>query len=1079
MASRQQLKRTSADVIDAVRSNKVLTVFLGAGISRTAGIPLAGEIVFDLAKRLRDRDAPEQSDGDDPWEWLKAQPFYDARNPYASVLDAAFSNRTERTQFFEKIIHGAVPTKAHLAIAGLMERQVVSLALTTNFDRLMEHAIVRICGRMPCVLLYDELPSIFAIRSQRPKVLKLHGDYLFGNIRNLDRELHVVKQSMSEKIDIAAKQGPCVVAGYSGADSSVMEVVERLAADDDAFPGGVFWLQLDGTTLNDRVLNFLQAASHKGSGVIGIDNADEFFTELADTFTSSAATEVVPSKPSTQLMTVAPDDVPRFVRECLDQDQANEFLHLLGRRAWLQHFVRTLTALDYLLARYEESGDIPGNAGELLDRYVDFLIGGSVIESAEFGGEATMESRAAQRKPYLQTLEPAIDGDGQRGQSIFHHYFEALRLVESGVEHDKIGPMLTDKDAYEALRLYVGLLQDATHVVKAAITQSVDQIVLHGRMEPWPTSFYKAAALVGASAYVEKSTVEWIVDMLLLEFDVERWFPRAAISALAAMGNRVIEHLLPYMLDPLQDTFSREDAALALGGIGNRQVVESLAEAGGNASSRNAKMVVYALGHTGNPRAVEAVRNLAPKICTMSQFVLENALKALGYEGSDILAGAQSEEPDPRPEVNRDAVLEEHGIGPVRSPEDKMLQDLFRRNARECMQLIRRHGVPQDARVLSSVGVRLLAQNKPWAAEVICAECLERYPMFPQSFHNMALCFSRQGRPLAARRYYALGSSLEPDFGEYYNDFGIAMQKLGNLEAARYLFIRAICMAPKNHRPWLNLAQVNLVESGFLNGPSINDTPDGDPLHSGLYTTSSSINVGAVVDVGRIKDATICLRQVVRLKPEHPTAGGSLANLRRIYPAVPETPPMPEELNLALHLGETTPGSAVYIESLPSDVREAWQRAGDLLYEGNLMGAITAMEIVLAKYADSPNIYHNLSFLYSTAGLSDNAVCYAEKGLAKWPLDYDLLLNYSSLLVQVGRLRESVQIAEKAVCVKPLSATSWYCLARALHADGRDDDAADACREAIRVATRWSNVEIQARQLSEVLERAVQINPHS
>jgi len=1072
MASLRHLQRSLADVVTALQSTGAVTIFLGAGISRAAGIPLAGEIVARLAQRLRGLDAPEGGGDGDVWEWLEAQPFYDRGNPYASVLDTAFSNRTQRARYFQELIHGKVPTNGHLAIANLMRYQVVSAVLTTNFDRLMEHAIVRVCRCMPCVLLFDELPSHINIWSDRPKVLKLHGDYLFGNIRNLERELQLVKESMSAKIGIAAQRGPCIVAGYSGADRSVMEAFECLAADSRAFIGGVYWLMLEDAMPRDRVLDFLYAVSNRGSGVVKIEDADGFFGDLEAALAPSAAPAAVPSHPGVLLEPIVPEDICGFVQERLDDLEASEFLELLRRRPWLGRFVRTIPALDYLLARYKEGGGIPGNVGELVDRYVDLLIGGLAKGSAARDGGPPPGSRAAQRERDLEAAGLLTDGHGQDGASIFRRYVEALRLMESRLDPDKIGAMLADEGAYEELRLYVGLLQDATHVVRTAIHQSVDQIVLHGRIRRWPDTFYKAAALVGSAAYVDKGTVEWIVDLLLLEFDVERWHPRGAIAALTAMGNATIEHLLPYMLDPLQDTFSREDAAIALGRIGTRQVVEALAKAGAEASSRNVKMVVYALGHTGNPRTIKALRDLAPKVSTLSEWVLRNALTSLGYEGTDILAGARSEEPDPRPEVDADAVLREHGIDRGRSPVSHMLQELFRKSSQECMKLIRGNRVPREATFLSSVAVRLLAQNRPWQSEVVCAECLERYPMLSQSYHNLALSYSRQGRPIAARRYYALGSSLNPDYGDYYSDFGIVMEKLGNLEAARYLYVRAISVEPDNYRPWLNLAHVYLAESGVLSGPGIKDTPDGDPLRPGLYTVSSGMKLDIAADVGRARDASICLRQVLMLEPDHPTAGSTLAHMRLLYGQLPDSAPTPQELVMALHLGETVPGGIVHIESLPTDAREAWTRSADHLYQGNLMGAIIAMEEVLAAYSDSPNVYHNLSLLYSAADLRDNAVQYAEEGLAKWPTDYDMLLNYSSLLLRAERFRDAIAAAEKAVAVRPYHAASWYNLALVLLAGERRDEAADACREAIRFAPRWSKVEMQAQELLREIDRA-------
>jgi hypothetical protein len=236
------LSKTIRDVAASVKYTGKLTIFNGAGISKAAGIPLAGEIVHIVADRLFSQAG--RPAGDDLDTWLQRQPFYDHDKPYASLLDAAYPNRIERSKFFQSLITGKSSTKAHLAIAELMQKGIVNGVLTTNFDSLMEYAVVQVCNRVPCTILFNELPEFLRKDSLRPKVLKLHGDYLFGNIQNLERELSLVKNSMREKLRLYAYEETLVIAGYSGGDDSVMQVFEELAADPAAFPGGIYWLYL-------------------------------------------------------------------------------------------------------------------------------------------------------------------------------------------------------------------------------------------------------------------------------------------------------------------------------------------------------------------------------------------------------------------------------------------------------------------------------------------------------------------------------------------------------------------------------------------------------------------------------------------------------------------------------------------------------------------------------------------------------------------------------------------------------------------------------------------------------------------
>jgi len=210
------IQKTIHDLIGAIKKYSSFTPFIGAGISNASGIPLAGEIWRSLGTRLYEKynnSTPENIKLLE--EWLYKQPFFREENPYASILDVALINREERKLYFQSIISGKSPSQAHNAISKLMTHGYAKVVVTTNFDRLMEYSIINICSCMPIIVFFDEIPEYVNMNSLRPKVFKLHGDYLFGNIQNLDREIYLVKKSMSEKIRMIAYDGPLVVAGGS------------------------------------------------------------------------------------------------------------------------------------------------------------------------------------------------------------------------------------------------------------------------------------------------------------------------------------------------------------------------------------------------------------------------------------------------------------------------------------------------------------------------------------------------------------------------------------------------------------------------------------------------------------------------------------------------------------------------------------------------------------------------------------------------------------------------------------------------------------------------------------------------
>lgn len=1082
MAQRHPQYASLTDVVHAIRSSGRLTVFLGAGVSRTAGIPLAGEIVLSLGERLRKEGATGADTEENLQQWLERQPFYDKDEPYASVLDATFPNPAERAGYFETLMGEARPGKAHLALAALMQHGVIPCVLTTNFDRLMEYAIVRVCRQMPCVLLFDETPTYVDMRSARPKVFKLHGDYLFGNIRNLGHELYLVKDSTSKKIGLAVREGTLVVAGYGGGDQSVMEVLRDLAKRKEAFPGGVYWLTLEGRIPNDRVLDFLDTAADRGSRILEIRDGDAFFAELARSLQLPSESQGPRLAPNAHLTPLRDAGRESFVCDRLSGLAAQEFLVLLRKFRPFSGVLNSEAAADYLMARFEECGEIPQNLGELVDRYVDLVIGGSGDDRRLTHNRDGKSSKAMKRLAELvQTgLVPAEQARAEITDACLRSYIGALRLLEEGLDQKTLGTMLTDETEYATLCSYVGLLSDATDVVNSAIHQSVDSIILYGRLRPWPDTFYRAAALVGRASRVDNGTVERIADMLCMEFDTEHWYPREAIATLAAMGAGVVEYLAQYMLDSLQDTFSREDAALALGQIGTRRVVDHLSEVSQGLTCRDTKMVVYALGHTGNPRAISVLRHLAASVAEVSDWVLQNALRTLGYACDDIAAGGADEEQDPRPKVDAGSVISGH----IPDLEDRSVatiyQRMFTHDPSACAKFVNKKICPPDATKLSRVGVTLLAHDRPWEAEALFVECLDRYPMVDAHYHNVALAYSREGRPLAARRYYAMGLSLDPDYSDYYNDFAVTMMKLNNLEAARYLLVHALIKDFDNYRPWFNLANVNLHESRFVGDPRRDVPPRSVRTGVGLHVEEYEPDWSAALDFGRLRDACVCLRQVLKLNPSHPTAPLMLEQLNLFAQDATDREPAPNELAQVLHIGEAIIPDSVHLDDLPREANEAWQRSANQLYQGDLTSAIAAMEEVLRLYRRSPDVYLNLGVLYVTARVLDKAIVCLQEGLRKWPSDHHLLLNYCDCMLRANCPKDAVAAAEKAIRVRPQDAASWFGLAKALRANGQIGEARAASQEAIRFAPRWSLLEARAKDLlAEIAEIRESHSPRS
>jgi NAD-dependent SIR2 family protein deacetylase len=110
--------------------------FLGAGVSKEAGVPLAGEIAEEIRRKLVNRLGVH-----DPDQWANRYlSWADPSARYAAAVQR-YGSAADRVAFFRQMLQEIQPSFAHHAVALLMaHRRLFATALTTNFDKLLERA---------------------------------------------------------------------------------------------------------------------------------------------------------------------------------------------------------------------------------------------------------------------------------------------------------------------------------------------------------------------------------------------------------------------------------------------------------------------------------------------------------------------------------------------------------------------------------------------------------------------------------------------------------------------------------------------------------------------------------------------------------------------------------------------------------------------------------------------------------------------------------------------------------------------------------------------------------------------------
>jgi hypothetical protein len=124
-------------LIDQIKEERKFAIFLGAGSSACRPNPAiltANEIIEDLRNMFPNRNLG---------------------NNYAQVLKHAFPKQRDRRIYFEKICAARIPCLHHYQLAALVEERIFDAVYTTNFDRIVESAILHYCASHPAVYQHD------------------------------------------------------------------------------------------------------------------------------------------------------------------------------------------------------------------------------------------------------------------------------------------------------------------------------------------------------------------------------------------------------------------------------------------------------------------------------------------------------------------------------------------------------------------------------------------------------------------------------------------------------------------------------------------------------------------------------------------------------------------------------------------------------------------------------------------------------------------------------------------------------------------------------------------------------------
>jgi tetratricopeptide (TPR) repeat protein len=258
--------------------------FLGAGASHQSGVITAGEMIRYFKERIWAECCPEDLRTDEEREkWLGEQEWYRAAgSEYSKLFEQYEPKELGRQRYIESIIENHEPSFGYVVLANLMASSYINTIITTNFDDLVYSACTSYTGIRPIVYAYGVLASEMRVTTPRPKILKLHGDYLYSTIRNtrfeLDRPagdpsaIEAERLNMSRQVRQVLSEYGLVVVGYSGGDDSVMRILSDISDKND-----LYWCVMRGSEPSPDVRRLV---AEKRGFLVEIDGFDEMMNEV-------------------------------------------------------------------------------------------------------------------------------------------------------------------------------------------------------------------------------------------------------------------------------------------------------------------------------------------------------------------------------------------------------------------------------------------------------------------------------------------------------------------------------------------------------------------------------------------------------------------------------------------------------------------------------------------------------------------------------------------------------------------------------------------------------------------------------
>jgi NAD-dependent SIR2 family protein deacetylase len=272
--------------------------FLGAGASRSAGMPSASDIIWDLKRKqycLKENREITDNELSNEAVRKKIQNYFDAlgspplwsEDEYAYYFKLVLS---DNPALHQKYLEGKLnPSQVsinsgHRVLAAMMAMNQARILFTSNFDNVFEIAYAFMTGKdLQAFNLNGSYAALNALNNETfPIYAKMHGDFRYFEMKNLPDQLKSNDVEIENCFINACSRYGLVVSGYSGRDKNIMSAFDKALENNNAFPKGLFWITSVQGHIFPAVTALIEKAKIRGinAHIIEADTFDALLSAI-------------------------------------------------------------------------------------------------------------------------------------------------------------------------------------------------------------------------------------------------------------------------------------------------------------------------------------------------------------------------------------------------------------------------------------------------------------------------------------------------------------------------------------------------------------------------------------------------------------------------------------------------------------------------------------------------------------------------------------------------------------------------------------------------------------------------------